>query len=68
MKAWVKALAKYPFVQQQVCDRTVVLISSLTLLLPLYSGFFNPAWTYAPSTEEPTGMPTEVLPTQCQPL
>lgn len=38
------------------------------MLLPLYSGFFNPAWTYEPSAEEPTSTPTEVSPTQCQPL
>ncbi|PSB31918.1 polysaccharide deacetylase [Stenomitos frigidus ULC18] len=63
MRALIKALAKY-----QVRNCKVLLISGLATLLPLYSGFSNLAWAYEPSTENPTGTPTEVAPTPCQPI
>jgi len=69
---WVTRVVKTAAKFQCHGHGKILLIGALATLLPLYSGFFNPVWTYESSyefgTEAPTGVPTEPLPTSCQPL
>lgn len=69
---WVMRVVKAAAKTQYYGRSKILLIGGLATLLPLYSGFFNPVWTYESSyefgTEAPTGAPTEPSPTNCQPL